>query len=102
MKNECRLGSPQGESKVVVGRARVGRSSAQLEVSFFGPFWADYWVIALADDYTWAVVGHPSRDYLWILSRTPALDDVTYGDIVRDLATRGYDTSLLARTVHER
>ena len=100
VKNECRLGSPAGESKVALGRARAGDSPAKLQVSFFGPFWADYWVIGLADDYSWAVVGHPSRDYLWILSRTPALDDATYARIVSDIAARGYDTIKLVKTEH--
>lgn len=97
VKNECVV---DGKPKVALGRARVGESSAKLEVSFFGPFWADYWVISLADDYSWAVVGHPSRDYLWILSRTPSLDGATYEDILSDLAARGYDTTRLVKTVH--
>lgn len=98
VRNACRLGAPDGEAKVALGRARVGESTAKLEVSFFGPFRADYWIIALADDYAWAVVGHPSRDYLWILSRTPTVDEDTYAGIVRDLDARGYQTERLQRT----
>jgi apolipoprotein D and lipocalin family protein len=59
----------------VNGHARVveGSSNAKLEVSFFWPFWADYWIIGLDEKYRWAVVGNPSRKNLWILSRTPSL-----------------------------
>lgn len=98
--NQCRLGSPDGEHKDAIGRARVGESTAKLEVSFFGPFWADYWVIALDDDYAYAVVGHPSRDYLWILSRTPTLDDASFARITDTLVAQGYDLTRLVRTVH--
>ena len=55
--------------------------SAKLKVRFAPaslsclPFvWGDYWIIGLADDYSWAVVGSPDRDYLWILARTPTLE----------------------------
>jgi apolipoprotein D and lipocalin family protein len=52
---------------------RVGR----LKVSFFGPFYGGYNVLELDDDYQWALVAGPNRDYLWILSRTPAMDKAT-------------------------
>ena len=60
--NQCRKGSPTGKEDVAKGRARVVDrvSDAKLEVSFFRPFWGDYWVIDLAPDYSYAVVGHPS------------------------------------------
>ena len=81
--NRCRIGSPGGEEKSAVGRARVvdTHTNAKLEVSFFRPFWGEYWVIDLDREYRWAVVGHPSRDYLWILSRTPRMDDATLAGI---------------------
>lgn len=57
------------------GRARVvdPSTNAKLEVSFFRPFWGDYWIIDLGAAYEYAVVGHPGRDYLWILSRAPTM-----------------------------
>ena len=99
--NRCRLGSPDGKDKVALGRARVvdRATNAKLEVSFFRPFWAPYWIIDLSPDYSYAVVGHPSRDYLWILNRTPTMSDVTYQQVVARLRGRGYQTSRLARTV---
>jgi apolipoprotein D and lipocalin family protein len=60
-----------------------------------------YWIIDLGQQYQYAVVGHPGRDYLWILSRTPTLDSGVYKDILNRLQTRGYDTTRLVRTVHK-
>ena len=88
------IGAVAGRLARVVDRA----TNARLEVSFFRPFWGDYWVIDLADDYGYAVVGHPSRDYLWILSRTPTLPADTYAGIVRRLQTQGYETARLVAT----
>ncbi|HUT78961.1 MAG TPA: lipocalin family protein [Polyangia bacterium] len=99
--NRCRKGSLEGEEDTARGRARVvdPATNARLEVSFFGPFWADYWVIDLGADYEYAVVGHPSRDYLWILSRTPRLDAETYDGIVARLQAQGYETGRLQRVL---
>lgn len=98
--NRCRKGSPEGPVASAHGRARVAdpETNAKLEVSFFRPFWGDYWIIDLGEDYEYAVVGHPGRDYLWILSRTPSMPDDAYHAIVRRLAARGYDASRLVRT----
>jgi apolipoprotein D and lipocalin family protein len=98
--NRCRKGALDGKEKSAHGRARVvdGATHAKLKVSFFRPFWGDYWIIDLADDYSYAVVGHPGRDYLWILARTPAMDDATYRGIVSRLESQHYETSRLVRT----
>jgi apolipoprotein D and lipocalin family protein len=99
--NRCRKGSLDGEEKSAHGRARVTDRStnAKLEVSFFRPFWGDYWIIDLADDYSYAVVGHPGRDYLWILARTPTMSEGSYQTIVARLQAQGYETSRLKRTL---
>jgi apolipoprotein D and lipocalin family protein len=99
--NRCRLDSVDGKEKAALGRARVTDRStnAKLEVSFFRPFWGDYWIIGLADDYSYAVVGHPGRDYLWILSRTPAMTEPVYQAVVARLQGLGYETSRLVRTL---
>lgn len=95
--NTCRKGSPDGEVKVAKGRARVvdTESNAKLEVSFFGPFWGDYWVIGLAEDYSPALVGEPSGRYLWILSRTPTISDGVRDAALNDLRALGYNTDAL-------
>ena len=96
--NRCR--KPDGRLSEARGRAKVadGDTNAKLKVSFFGPFFGDYWVLDHADDYRWSIVGEPSGRYLWLLHRqaTPAEADVQ-GLIgrARDL---GYDTSMLRRT----
>lgn len=99
--NQCRLERLDGPVKKVQGLARVVDtvSNARLEVSFFRPFWGDYWIIALDPGYRWAVVGHPSRGYLWVLSRTPTMDDATYRQILDGLPAQGYDPSRLRRTL---
>lgn len=99
--NRCRKGSLEGEEKSARGRARVvdASTNAKLEVSFFGPFWGDYWVVELGADYEYSVVGHPGRDYLWILSRSRRMEPSIYEGIVSRLAERGYETGRLKRTL---
>lgn len=72
------------------------KTKSKLEVSFvsiFGIhlFWGDYWIIGLADDYSYAVVGHPERKYGWILSRTPRLPAEKLNEAFRILAENGYN-----------
>lgn len=57
--------------------------------------WADYWVVELDPGYRWAVVGGPSRKYLWILSRTPTMDRAQYEAIRARAARRGYPVEQL-------
>jgi apolipoprotein D and lipocalin family protein len=99
--NRCRKGSLDGEEVAATGRARVvdPATNARLEVSFFRPFWGDYWIIDLGEEYEFAVVGHPSRDYLWILSRTPQMDDAVYRSILERLEAQRYEIERLRRTL---
>jgi apolipoprotein D and lipocalin family protein len=63
------------------------------------PFvWGDYWVLALDDDYTRVAVGSPSREYLWILSRTPELAESEYQALVDRVAAMGFPVARLERT----
>jgi apolipoprotein D and lipocalin family protein len=91
-----------------IGRLLDGRlSPAQLEVSFLPAWlrwlpvgWGSYWVLSLADDGRYAVVGEPTREYLWILSRTPQLrpeDDQRIRDF---LLAHGYDLNRLESHRH--
>jgi len=99
--NSCCKGTLDGKLKQAKGRAKVvdATSNAKLKVSFFRPFWGPYWIIDLDPDYQWAVVGAPSRKYLWILSRTPQMDKAVYDEIVASLPDRGYDPGRLKRTL---
>ena len=104
--NRCR--GADGETTEAVGKVRRmsdDEPNSKLEVRFapailsFLPFvWGNYWVIDLAADYSYAVVGEPSREYLWILARTPSLDAATYAGILERITRQGYDTSRLIHT----
>jgi apolipoprotein D and lipocalin family protein len=98
--NTCRKDAADGAVKTAKGKAFVvdGSGNAKLRVQFFWPFRGDYWIIDLAPDYTFAVVGDPSRKYLWILSRTPQMDEALYREIVDRTAGKGFDVSKLVRT----
>jgi apolipoprotein D and lipocalin family protein len=98
--NRCFKKNLDGPLKVSKGKAQVVDTTtrAKLKVWFFWPFKGDYWIIDLDPDYQWAVVGVPSRKYLWILSRTPALDRVVYDGILRRIIEKGYDPTRLQLT----
>jgi apolipoprotein D and lipocalin family protein len=96
--NECR--QADGQVKRSKGTARVvdNRTNAMLKVTFFWPFSGNYWIIDLAPDYSYAVVGEPDRKYLWILSRSSQLTESVYGQIVTRVGELGYDPSRLTKT----
>lgn len=91
-----------GNTKIstATGKAYVVKNSgnAKLKVQFFWPFRGDYLIIGLAEDYSWAVVGHPERKYLWILSRHSTVTSDTYAGITKLITEKGYDTSRLLPT----
>lgn len=99
--NQCRTRS--GEVTGVVGEARAaGGPQGALKVRFAPKFlsfipmvWADYWILEVCDDYKWALVGGPDRSNLWILSRTPKMDEHTFQDLRDRAKQRGYDVSKL-------
>ncbi len=95
--NTCRKDRVDGTSKIANGRARIvdTKSNAKLEVSFFGPFWGDYWILDIDEDYQISLVGEPSGKYLWILSRTPTLNKTTSNEIMLKLQRLGYQTDAL-------
>ena len=90
------------DNKVIVANGTAyaveGSGNAKLRVTFFWPFYGDYWVIALAPDYGWVVVGAPKRDYLWILSRRPAMGAGDYAAAVAAAAAQGFDVERLQPT----
>jgi len=96
--NECR--QADGQVKRSKGTARVvdKRTNAKLKVTFFWPFSGNYWIIDLAPDYSYAVVGEPDRKYLCILSRSSQLTESVYGQIVTRVRELGYDPSGLTKT----
>jgi apolipoprotein D and lipocalin family protein len=100
--NECFEKLSSGKIRSAKGRAWVvdNETNAKLKVSFFWPFAGDYWIIDLGRDYEYAVVGHPERKYLWILARSPQMDEATYRSILKRLQEQEYDTTKLIRTDH--
>lgn len=91
-----------GKLKVSKGKAKVKdkETNAKLKVTFFWPFSGKYWIIDLAEDYSYAVVGHPNRKYLWILSRTKEIKPEIYAGILSRIEAKGYDLSKLEKTNH--
>ena len=104
--NRCMKQS--GEIDEAEGRAKLASSdgpNTKLKVRFAPAFlsilpfvWGDYWIIDLAPDYSYSVVGEPGRTYLWILSRTPVMDETVFQGIVDRIKAKGYDLTKLIRT----
>ncbi|MGA9118506.1 MAG: lipocalin family protein [Bacteroidota bacterium] len=104
--NRCR--NESGEFEEVEGLAKLADESApnsKLKVRFapaflsFLPFvWGDYWIIILSPEYSYAVIGEPARKYLWILSRTPAMDATQLEDVLHRVKEKGYDIGNLIMT----
>jgi apolipoprotein D and lipocalin family protein len=67
-------------------------------LSFLSMVWGDYWIIDLAPDYSYAVVGEPARRYLWVLARESTLEEATYQGILERIEVQGYDPNNLVRT----
>ena len=97
--NEC---IRNGKVKQAKGKAKVvdKNSRAKLKVTFFWPFYGDYWIIDLGKDYDYAVVGTPNRKYLWILSRTPQMDDKLFSQLIESAKSKGFNVNDLIKTSH--
>ena len=94
----------QGSKNTLDGKHKKAKAFAKipnanepgrLKVYFFWPFGADYLILDLDKDYQWALVGSSSPNYLWILSRTPEMDQALYKAIVDKAKSLGYDTTKL-------
>ena len=99
--NRCFKKTLNGPEDNAEGSAYVidTQTSSKLKVSFFRPFYGDYWIIDLANDYSYAVVGHPNRKYLWILSRTPHMSTQLYNTLLIKIQQKGFDISKLNKTI---
>jgi apolipoprotein D and lipocalin family protein len=98
--NECRR---NGKVKQAKGKAKIidKNSGAKLKVTFFWPFYGDYWIINLGKDYDYAVVGTPNRKYLWILSRTLQMDDKLFSQLIESVKSKGFNVNNLIKTSHK-
>ena len=98
--NRCRKSS--GDYTTAKGKAKVvdKTTNAKLKVTFFWPFYGDYWILDLGKNYEYAVVGAPNRKYLWILSRSPKMDETVYRQLLAKMAARGFKTEQMIKTPH--
>ena len=99
--NRCFKTTLKGSETRAEGSAYIEDdiTNAKLNVTFFWPFYGKYWIIDLAEDYSYAVVGHPNRKYLWILSRTPKMSPHLYDSLVSRIQKKGFDVSKLNKTL---
>lgn len=88
-------GKPSG----IKGKAFVVPQSgnAKLKIQFFWPFKSDYWIIGLADDYSWAIVSNSDKSSLWILSRTAKMNTRLYDALIKSLVELGFDSSKIVK-----
>jgi apolipoprotein D and lipocalin family protein len=95
-------GYKEAEKKFVTAKGKAfvvkGSDNSKLMVQFFWPFKGKYWIIELAPDYSYAVIGHPNRKYLWILARTKELDASLYKKILTRTNDKGFDITKLKKT----
>ena len=112
--NQCRMAN--GQESEAIGPARPAAAATvkqgqlvppQLEVRFAPQWlswlpmvWGDYWVIQLAADYRYVVVGEPKREFLWVLARSTSLTDADWTAINTRLKEQGYDPARLVREKH--
>jgi len=98
--NQCRMHGPNGKLNEAVGIATIAdsKTNAKLKVQFFWPFKGDYWIIDLDQDYRFAIVSEPDRQYLWILSRSPKIDDQTLKTLKEKISKKGFDLTYLKKT----
>jgi apolipoprotein D and lipocalin family protein len=98
--NTCRDANDGNREVVATARAYAveGSGDAKLRVTFFWPFYGDYWVIGLDPAYRWAVVGDPDREFLWILSRTPRMDPADLAAARAAAAAQGFALDRLRET----
>ena len=96
--NRCRKSS--GDYTTATGKAKVvdKTTNAKLKVTFFWPFYGDYWILDLGDNYEYAVVGAPNRKYLWFLSRDRQMDEALYQSLQAKMAARGFKTEQMIKT----
>ena len=88
-------GIKDGRAEEATAIAKTTDVPGLLRVSFFGPFYSDYRIMMLDSDYQYALVGGSNEKFLWILSRTPQLDEEVKASILGEADRRGYDINRL-------
>lgn len=103
--NSCTKKDGVTDSATAEGKVADKKNNAKLKVRFAPGFtswlpfvWANYWVVDLAEDYSYAVVSEPGRNYFWILSRTPSMDEAKFQAIITRAEAMGFDAKRVVRT----
>jgi apolipoprotein D and lipocalin family protein len=97
--NQCNIGSATGTLQTIAMTATVPDSSVPAKLALnVGGYTGDYWILEVGSSYEYVVVGHPSRLYFWILSRTPTLDASVMKGVLDRAQAKHFDTSLLEYT----
>lgn len=96
MLNRCFI-KDENRTKEAHGRAKIvdEQTNSKLKVTFFWPFYGDYWIIELAEDYRFVVVSEPTKAYFWILSRTPVMEQAELEGILDRAKALGFDEAKL-------
>lgn len=94
--NRCFI-KEDNKTKEAHGRAKVvdEETNSKLKVTFFWPFYGNYWIIELAEDYRFVVVSEPKKEYFWILSRTPVMEQADLDGILERATALGFDARKL-------
>lgn len=107
--NACRLSKGEMQQAVGEARQRGGPGTARLQVRFAPAWlswlpwvWGQYWVVDLDDGYALAAVSEPTREYLWILSRTPEVPPERYAELLGRLSRMGLEVGRLEKTSHRK
>jgi apolipoprotein D and lipocalin family protein len=97
--NQGRKVEKDNEKSSIKGSARVPNAAfpGRLKVTFFWPFAGDYYIIALDENYTYALVGDPSRKFLWVLSKNKSLDIEIYDKLINIAANFGFATESIIK-----
>ncbi|HVW24072.1 MAG TPA: lipocalin family protein [Polyangiaceae bacterium] len=100
MNSECHLHALDGELKTVTANLKVPdpKTPAKLALDI-GGFYGDYWILEVGSDYEYAVIGHPSREYLWVLSRAPTLAPATMTAVLERAKAQQFAVERLEYTV---
>jgi len=98
--NQCRTENGKVEQASGIAKVVEGSHGAKLRVSFFRPFYGDYWILDLDPDYRWVLIGEPGRNYAWVLARQPTLEATTLEALLARAAKLGFDRAAFVRTPH--
>lgn len=99
--NKCTMIEDEKKKEASGIAYAVDNTNSKLKVSFFRPFYGDYWIIDVDKNYKVALVGSPSREYLWILSRDKIINEKTKKELLLKAENAGFDTSKFIWTIQE-